>query len=107
MFVLPTSLSDRFQVNFTFYFLDVKLKEKELKKFSVPQEANVSSYYTIRQQLSNLNDGLHKYLVKPQYIVPFLQAGRMVHVRKYFDLTPLPLPLFFYYQLFFSKLSHR
>lgn len=60
---------------------NVKQKEKDLKKFSVPQEENVSSYYTIRQQLANLNDGLHKYIVKPQYIVPFLQAGRMVHIK--------------------------
>lgn len=69
----------------------MKLKEKELKKFSVPQEEDVSSYYTIRQQLANLNEGLHKYLVKPQYIVPFLQAGRMVHVSHSYSSTCNPI----------------
>ena len=54
-----------------------------MKKCSVPQEEEVSSYYTIRQQLANLNDSIHGFLVKPKYIVPFLQAGRMVHVSYY------------------------
>lgn len=64
-------------------FLDVRTKEKELKKSSVPREIDVSTYYGIRQQLALLNEGIHRYIVKPQYIVPFLQAGRLVHVCNY------------------------
>ena len=79
---IPWIINHVYRIHGTFhlFFADVRQKEKDFKKFSVPQEEEVTSYYTIRQQLANLNEGLHKYLVKPQYIVPFLQAGRMVHV---------------------------
>ena len=47
----------------------------------MPQEDEVTAYYAIRQQLAQISEGLHKFLVTPKYIVPFLQAGRMVHVK--------------------------
>ena len=58
----------------------MRQKNKELKKCIIPQEEEIASYYVIRQQLANLRVGLHGFITKPQYIVPFLQAGRLVHV---------------------------
>jgi len=60
---------------------NVRLKHKELKKCTVPQEEDVASYYAIRQQLANLRVGLHGFITKPNYIVPYLQAGRLVHIK--------------------------
>ena len=66
-------------------FADVRRKEKEYKNCTVPQETDISTYHTIRVQLANLSEGLHRFIVKPQYIVPFLQAGRMVKVKNKSD----------------------
>ena len=57
---------------------DVRQKSKELKNWTVPNEETVAAYHTMRQQLANLRQGLHAFIVKPQFLVPFLQAGRMV-----------------------------
>ncbi|XP_064604506.1 LOW QUALITY PROTEIN: exosome RNA helicase MTR4-like [Liolophura sinensis] len=60
-----------------------KLKELEEKynSLSIPNEDNVSSYYKIRQQLDNLGKTLISYIQKPQYILPFLQPGRLIQVK--------------------------
>ena len=44
-------------------------------------EDQVSSYYKIRQQLDHLSKELLTYIQKPQYILPFLQPGRLVHIK--------------------------
>jgi ATP-dependent RNA helicase DOB1 len=47
----------------------------------VANEDQVSSYYKLRQQLDHLSKELLTYIQKPQYILPFLQPGRLVHVK--------------------------
>ena len=60
--------------------VDVRQKADELQKFRIPQQEEIASYYVIRQALANLRAGIHGYITKPHHIVPFLQAGRLVHV---------------------------
>merc|ERR1711892_525351 len=41
----------------------------------------VNSYARLRDQLTTLGQEFHTWLTKPQYIVPFLQPGRLVRVK--------------------------
>jgi len=65
------------------FFVFPELKETELRysKCVVPNEEQVGSYFKIRQQLNHLSKELLSFLQKPQYILPFLQPGRLVRVK--------------------------
>ena len=56
--------------------LDMKVDETK-----IANEDEVSSYYRLREQLSDLSKQFHSYLVKPQYIIPFIQPGRLVSIK--------------------------
>ncbi len=47
----------------------------------VENESDVAAYFRLREQLSLLGEEFHSWLVKPQYIVPFLQPGRLVNIK--------------------------
>lgn len=55
----------------------------------VPNEDQVASYYKLRQQLDNLGKDLLTFIQKPQYLLPFLQPGRLVKVRLYTETITL------------------
>ena len=59
---------------------ELKDLETQHKKIAIANEDQVSTYYKIRQQLLHLAEELQKFIQKPQYILPFLQPGRLVHV---------------------------
>ncbi|WAR23229.1 MTREX-like protein [Mya arenaria] len=59
----------------------MKNTEDRYNQCVVPNEDQVSTYYKIRQQLNHLGRELLTYIQKPQYILPFLQPGRLVHVK--------------------------
>ncbi|KAL4230220.1 Exosome RNA helicase MTR4 [Mactra antiquata] len=59
----------------------LKTTEEEYGQCEVPNEDQVSSYYKIRQQLDHLSKELLTFIQKPQYLIPFLQPGRLVHVK--------------------------
>ncbi|KAH3850420.1 hypothetical protein DPMN_092831 [Dreissena polymorpha] len=59
----------------------LKVTEERYGKCAVPNEDQVTSYYKIRQQLDHLGKELQAYIQKPQYLLPFLQPGRLVHVK--------------------------
>lgn len=67
----------------------------QLEKFS-----SMSSYHDIREQLDRLSADFRTYLTKPEYLVPFLQPGRLVKVRYQFfsfegmQINSLFIPLF-------------
>ena len=63
-----------------FHFIEIKKLEADYTKAKLLDEDQISSYYKIRQQLKSLSGELHSYITKPQYILPFLQPGRMVKV---------------------------
>jgi ATP-dependent RNA helicase DOB1 len=56
--------------------------EAEITKIAIPEEAEVESYYRLRDQLSHLAEEFRGWLIKPQYLIPFLQPGRLVRVRQ-------------------------
>ncbi|GFR66458.1 superkiller viralicidic activity 2-like 2 [Elysia marginata] len=74
-----------------------KLQAKELayKALSIEDEDSVSAYYRIRQQLEMLGRELKHFILKPTYLLPFLQPGRVVkEVQKRFsDGLPLLDPI--------------
>ena len=49
-----------------------------MEAFEIQDESEVMSYYRLREQLSNLSQEFQSWLVKPQYLVPFLQAGNFL-----------------------------
>lgn len=63
-------------------YKEVKDLENNVGQISIKDESDVMSYYRLREQLSNLAEDLHAWLVKPQYLVPFLQPGRLVRVKQ-------------------------
>ncbi|RUS69233.1 hypothetical protein EGW08_023004 [Elysia chlorotica] len=60
-----------------------KLQAKELayKSLCIEDEDSVSAYYRIRQQLDVLGRELKHFILKPTYLLPFLQPGRVVKVK--------------------------
>ena len=62
-------------------FQQVKSLEESVALCTIEDEAEVASYYRLRDQLQNLGIEFHSWLVKPQYLVPFLQPGRLVSVK--------------------------
>lgn len=59
----------------------VQDKQKAFDGFEVRDEAGITSYHHIREQLDSLGKKYHEFYTNPQYIVPFLQPGRMVKVK--------------------------
>jgi len=62
-------------------YQNVKELEEKVASITVPMEEEVSSYARLRDQLTTLGQEFHTWLTKPQYIVPFLQPGRLVRVK--------------------------
>ncbi|XP_047122835.1 exosome RNA helicase MTR4 isoform X1 [Hydra vulgaris] len=60
-----------------------KIKRLESKRdaIEIPNEDSVMSYYKIRQQLKKLSSEMLEYIHQPKYLLPFLQPGRLVHVK--------------------------
>uniref|UniRef100_A0A6M2DMA1 Putative rrna-processing arch domain protein n=1 Tax=Xenopsylla cheopis TaxID=163159 RepID=A0A6M2DMA1_XENCH len=56
-------------------------KSEELEKCTVEREHEISSYHHIRTQLDNLGEEYRSFITKPEYLVPFLQPGRLVKVK--------------------------
>lgn len=56
-------------------------KQKAYENFVIKDEAGITSYHHIREQLDSLGKKYHEFYTNPQYLVPFLQPGRMVKVK--------------------------
>lgn len=60
-------------------------KAKELQTayntVTVDRYDEISSYHDIRQQLERLSTDFRSFLTQPEYLVPFLQPGRLVKVK--------------------------
>jgi len=54
--------------------------ESEVAQMKVDKEEEVSTYVRLRDQLSKLSEEFHGFLTDPQYIVRFMNAGRLVRV---------------------------
>lgn len=58
----------------------VQQKQQQLDKLTFKDEHNIASYHHIRDQLEINGKKFREWLTKPQYLVPFLQPGRLVKV---------------------------
>ena len=52
-----------------------------LNLYHIADEDQVQDYYDMRQQLAGYANDIHKIVNHPDYVLPFLQSGRLVHVR--------------------------
>lgn len=59
----------------------VKSLEARVAGMRITMEEEVTSYARLREQLTGLGAEFHTWLTKPQYVVPFLQTGRLVRVK--------------------------
>ncbi|XP_078048359.1 exosome RNA helicase Mtr4 [Augochlora pura] len=64
---------------------DLYNKVKELQAaynaVDIDKYSQISSYHDIREQLDRLTNEFRSYLTKPEYLIPFLQPGRLVKVK--------------------------
>ncbi|CAH0555487.1 unnamed protein product [Brassicogethes aeneus] len=56
-------------------------KLEEYSGYQIESEDQVATYYDIRQQLDALGVQFRSYLTKSQYLIPFLQPGRMLKIK--------------------------
>jgi ATP-dependent RNA helicase DOB1 len=54
--------------------------ETQYSAVTIEREEQVASYHKIRQQLETLSKELLNFIRKPQYLLPFLQPGRLIKV---------------------------
>ncbi|KAK5644373.1 hypothetical protein RI129_005673 [Pyrocoelia pectoralis] len=54
---------------------------KEYKSFIIKNEEKVESYYNVRKELDALAVNFRGYITKSQYLIPFLQPGRLVKIK--------------------------
>uniref|UniRef100_A0A9J2P7F8 Superkiller viralicidic activity 2-like 2 n=1 Tax=Ascaris lumbricoides TaxID=6252 RepID=A0A9J2P7F8_ASCLU len=59
---------------------NVQKKEDELKQFVVNKELEIAGYYQLQKQIAAIKESIRQTVMKPSFVVPFLQAGRLVHV---------------------------
>merc|ERR1719447_1871362 len=62
-------------------YKNVKDLEEKVGKMKVPMDQEVTGYARLREQLVSMSAEFHSWLTKPQYIVPFMQTGRLVRVK--------------------------
>ena len=48
---------------------------------TIPRESEVESYYKIKTTIENLKTERQSFMTRPNYIMPFLQPGRLVQVK--------------------------
>lgn len=63
-------------------YKQVQDKQSELDAIRIADEATIASYYHVRDQLDKLGKQFQEFITRPQYLVPFLQPGRMVKVQR-------------------------
>ena len=61
-------------------FLDFSQKLDKFNAFDIECEDQIASYYNIRQELDALGIQFRTYLTKSEYLIPFLQPGRLLKV---------------------------
>ncbi|KAF5296655.1 hypothetical protein FQR65_LT10195 [Abscondita terminalis] len=54
---------------------------QEFQDLKIKQEEQIESYYNIRKELDALATHFRTYITKSQYLIPFLQPGRLVKIK--------------------------
>uniref|UniRef100_A0A336LNC0 CSON004141 protein n=1 Tax=Culicoides sonorensis TaxID=179676 RepID=A0A336LNC0_CULSO len=55
--------------------------QKQVEDFKIEDETTIASYHHIRDQLDILGKQFRQWITKPQYLIPFLQPGRLVKIQ--------------------------
>lgn len=55
--------------------------QKKVDEWKIPNETSIASYHHIREQLDTLGKQFRTWITKPQYLLPFLQPGRLVKIQ--------------------------
>ncbi|KAJ5655436.1 rRNA-processing arch domain-containing protein [Penicillium longicatenatum] len=63
--------------------LELELKELDEKKanMNIEDEGTIREYYELRKQLDQFSEDVRAVITHPNYILPFIQAGRLVHIK--------------------------
>lgn len=61
--------------------------ETQLGGMVIPDAAVVEDYFLIRSQLENLRGIMHKVMVEPIHMLPFMQPGRLVKVNNHWGVV--------------------
>lgn len=63
--------------------LEKEIKELEEKRanMTIEDEGTIREYYDLRKQLDSFSQDLQAVISHPNYVVPFLQPGRLFHVK--------------------------
>ncbi|KAL6789800.1 nuclear exosomal RNA helicase [Trichoderma sp. SZMC 28012] len=59
---------------------DLMALQQEKDALTIPDEATVKDYYTIRQSLNTYTKDMRAVIQHPNYCLPFLQPGRLVQI---------------------------
>ncbi|XP_054743075.1 exosome RNA helicase MTR4-like [Anastrepha obliqua] len=62
-------------------YKQVQDKQSELEKIKIKEEHSVASYHHIREQLDSYGKQFKRWITKPEYLLPFLQPGRLIKVQ--------------------------
>lgn len=54
---------------------------EEYNAINIKSEMEIASYYNIRTELDSLGVQFRSYLTKSEYLIPFLQPGRLVKIK--------------------------
>ncbi|KFY03503.1 hypothetical protein V495_05881 [Pseudogymnoascus sp. VKM F-4514 (FW-929)] len=60
---------------------DLQQLQTERDGMEIPDEATIKDYYDLRQQLESYSKDLKAVVNHPNYSLPFLQSGRLVHIK--------------------------
>ena len=58
--------------------LEVRVLEQKRDAVVIDSEESAMSYYCLRQQIAKLAKEMHRFIVRPKYLLPFLQPGRLI-----------------------------
>lgn len=61
-------------------FAEVKKLEAAYNEINIEKYNQISTYHDIREQLDRLSTEFRSFLTKPEYLLPFLQPGRLIKV---------------------------
>jgi ATP-dependent RNA helicase DOB1 len=56
--------------------------ESQVKRITIPDEADMLRYYQLKNYLEQLKQSLKEFILLPRYVTPFLHPGRMIKMKE-------------------------
>ncbi|CAI4224198.1 unnamed protein product [Auanema sp. JU1783] len=60
---------------------ELKEKEQEIRRIVVEKESEIQALVDMEKQMKALTEAVKKIVTQPKYLVPFLHAGRLLHIK--------------------------